>query len=117
MTDNTTIPTDEQANAMRDQLARYERQKAYEAAMARNELYRALLPIVNSDEFVSLYQQIADIRDNGPKDDMFFGIGLEAIYNGMANLGIQCANWQEPVDPNAPVVTPTPAAEGKTDGE
>jgi hypothetical protein len=112
----TNIPTDEQANAMREQLSRYERQKAYEAAMARNALYLALKPLVESDDFIALHQQITDLRDNGPKDDMFFGIGLEAIYNGMTNLDIQCANWQEPVDPNAPVVTPTPAVEGTNDG-
>lgn len=116
MAQETNIPTDEQANAMREQLARYERQKAYEAAMARNALYLALKPLVESDEFIALHQQITDIRDNGPKDDMFFGIGLEAIYNGMTNLGIQCANWQEPVDPNAPVVTPTPGSEGTNNG-
>jgi hypothetical protein len=116
MTDTTSIPTDEQANAMREQLARYERQKAYDAAMARNALYLALKPLVESDEFIAVHQAVAAIQENGPKDDMFFGIGLSAVYNGMTNLGIQCANWQEPVDPNAPVVTPTPAAEGTDNG-
>lgn len=116
MAQETNIPTDEQADAMREQLARYERQKAYEAAMSRNALYLAIKPLVESEEFIALHQQITSIRDNGPKDDMFFGIGLEAIYNGMTNLGIQCANWQEPVDPNAPVVTPTPATEGTDNG-
>ena len=116
MTD-TTIPTDAQANAMREQLARYERQKAYEAALTRDALFQVLEPVVNSAEFVAIHAQIKDIYENGPKDDQFFGIGLSAIYNGMTNLGIQCANWQTPVDPSAPVVTPTPTTEGGTNGE
>lgn len=117
MTDTTTI-TDEQAQAMRDQLALYERRKAYQAAQARDALYQVLKPIVESEEFIALHQQMADINANGPHDDNFFGIGVSAVYNGMTNLGIQCANWTTPVDPDAPVATPTtPVVEGSTSGE
>ncbi|WP_242152602.1 hypothetical protein [Sphingomonas sp. BAUL-RG-20F-R05-02] len=99
----TETITDDQAAALREQLALYERQKAYQAALARNALCLVLKPIVESEEFIDLHQKISDIRDNGPKDDMFFGIPLDAIFNGMTGLGIQVANWTAPVDPNAPV--------------
>lgn len=116
MTDNTSIPSDEQAQAMRQALARYEQQKAYEAALKRQALYEQIAPIVNCEEFIHVFEQIKTVRENGPTDDMFFGIGVDAIYNGMLNLGIQCANWQAPVDPNAPVA-PAPNPEGTSDGE
>jgi hypothetical protein len=116
MTDTTSIPTAEEAAAMRMSLARFDQNEAYRFAMERHALYLALKPLVESDEFIAVHQAIAAIQENGPKDDMFFGIGLSAVYSGMTNLGIQCANWQEPVDPNAPVVTPTPAAEGTDNG-
>ncbi|KTF70688.1 hypothetical protein ACNFJ7_02265 [Sphingomonas sp. HT-1] len=102
-----TVITDEQAAVMREQLAAYERQKAYEAALARHQLYLALLPLVNSDHFIAIHQQLSAIRSDGPKNDSFFGVSLEAIYQGMTSMGVQVANWVEPVAP-----TPaTPEAE------
>lgn len=108
--------TDQQAQEMREALARYERQKAYEAALLRHAVYLAIKSLVESDEFISVHQQIVELRANGPTDDMFFGLGMDAIYNGMTNLGTQVANWQAPVDPNAPVA-PAPTPEGTGDGE
>lgn len=101
------IITDAEAAQMREQLAAYERQKAYEVALERHQLYLALRLIVDSDEFISLRQQLTQLRATGAQDDGLFGIGLEAMYQGMASLGIQVANWVEPVAP-----TPaTPEAE------
>lgn len=117
MTDTTTI-TDEQAQAMRDQLALYERRKAYQAALLRDAVFEALLPIVNSDAFQSVHQQITALRETGPKDDAFFGIGIDAVFHGMTSLGRQVASWTTPVDPDAPVTpAPTPTTEGTGNGE
>lgn len=99
----TNIITSEQAQEMRKALAAYEQNEAYKIALKRHELFALLQPIVDSDDFISIHEQVSELRNNGPKDDMFFGIGLEAIYNGMTNLGIQVANWTTPVDPSAPV--------------
>jgi len=109
------IITDEQAATMREQLAAYERQKAYEASLARHQLYLAVKPIVESDAFIDVHQQLAEIRANGPKDDSFFGIGIEAIYQGMTGLGINVVQWVEPIDPAqgtaaASVANPDPGA-------
>ncbi|WP_313534407.1 hypothetical protein [Sphingomonas sp.] len=104
-----TIITDEQAADMRAKLAAYERQKAYEAAQARHQLYLAVKPIVESDAFISIHQQLAELRANGPKDDSFFGIGVEAIYQGMTGLGINVAQWIAPMPPSS---AEPPAAEG-----
>ncbi len=101
MTEQTQI-TDEQAQEMRTRLAHYERQKAYEAALQRHEVYLAIKPLVESDAFIDVHEQITAIRNDGPKDDSFFGIAIEAIYNGMTGLGLQVANWTAPVDPDAP---------------
>lgn len=121
MTDNTLPLTPELEQEYREALAKQEQMRAYQAALLRHAVYLAIEPIVNSEEFISLHQQISAVRDIGPKDDMFFGIGLDAIYNGMTNLGIQVANWTAPIDPNAPaqVVDPLPtppAPEGDTNG-
>lgn len=72
------IITDEQAAAMREQLAAYERQKAYEASLARHQVYLAVKPIVESDAYIGIHQQLSELRANGPKDDSFFGISIEA---------------------------------------
>ena len=101
MTEQTQI-TDEQAQEMRTRLAHYERQKAYETALQRHEVYLAIKPLVESDAFIDLHEQIAAIRNDGPRDDSFFGIAIEAIYNGMTGLGLQVANWTAPADPDAP---------------
>lgn len=87
---------------MPTRLAHYERQKAYEAALQRHKVYLAIKPLVESDAFIDLHEQIAAIRNDGPRDDSFFGIAIEAIYNGMTGLGLQVANWTAPVDPDAP---------------
>ncbi|WP_084581793.1 hypothetical protein [Sphingomonas azotifigens] len=102
------IITDEQAAEMRLQLAAFDRQKAYDAALARHQVYLAIKPIVDSDAFIAIHQQLADFRANGPKDDSYFGIGIEAVYQGMTGLGINVAQWVEPTPP----VTLQPAAEG-----
>ena len=121
MSDNTI--TDEQAQAMRDQLAAYEQQKAFEAAERRHQVYLAIKPLVESEEFILVHEQITALRENGPKDDSFFGIGLDAVYHGMTGLGVNVANWQAPVSPNTPVPLPPapvpvpPAPEGDVDGE
>lgn len=113
---NTLPLTPEQEQEYREALAKQEQMRAYQAALIRHQLYLVLAPIVQSDEFVDLHQQITALRDTGPKDDAFFGIGVDAIYHGMTNLGIQVANWQTPIDPNAPLPTP-PAPEGNGNGE
>ena len=113
---NTLPLTPELEQEYREALAKQEQMRAYQAALIRHQLYLALKPIVDSDEFISIHQQITALRDTGPKDDMFFGIGLDAVYNGMTNLGIQVANWTAPIDPNASTPTP-PAPEGEDDGE
>mgnify|MGYP005984153955 CR=1 FL=1 len=98
----TPIINDEQAAEMREQLAAYERRKAYEAALARHQVYLAIKPLVDSQAFISIHQQIDQFRAEGPKDDSYFGVGIEAIYQGMTALGIQVANWTEPTEPAAP---------------
>ncbi|NLS28149.1 hypothetical protein S2M10_31580 [Sphingomonas sp. S2M10] len=98
------IITDEQAAEMREQLAVYEREKAYQAALARHQVYLAVKPLVESEAFIGIHQQLADIRANGPKDDSFFGIGIEAVFQGMTGLGINVANWVEPVAPTSTTV-------------
>ncbi len=103
-----TIITDEQAAELRQQLAAYEQQKAYEAALARQAVYLAVKPIVESDAFIAIHQQLSELRANGPKDDSFFGIGIEAVYQGMTGLGINVATWVEPVAPT----TAQPPAQG-----
>lgn len=105
------IITDAQAAEMREQLAAYERQKAYEAALARHEVYLGIKPLVDSEAFISIHQQIEDFRANGPKDDSYFGVAIEAIYQGMTALGIQIANWTEPTAPAAPTAPNAGAAE------
>lgn len=113
---NTLPLTPEQEQEYREALAKQEQMRAYQAALLRHQLYLALKPIVDSDEFIDLHEKITALRNTGPKDDAFFGIGVDAVYNGMTNLGIQCANWTAPVDPNATTPTP-PAPEGDTNGE
>jgi hypothetical protein len=102
------IITDEQAAQMREQLATWERQKAYQAALARHQLYLAVKPIVESEAFIDIHQQLTELRANGPKDDSFFGIGIEAVYQGMTGLGINVAQW---VDPTAPTDAQPPAGD------
>lgn len=102
--------TDEQATEMRQQLAAYEAQKAYEAQLARHKVYLAAKPIVESDAFVAIHQQLADLRANGPKDDSFFGIAIEAIYQGMTGLGINVATWVGPIAPERASTPPDVAA-------
>lgn len=108
MTTETPILTDAEANEVRQQLYRYENQKAYEAALKRHDAYLAVEPIVSSPEFETLRAMVLALRETGPKDDGYFGIGIEAVHNGMTNLGIQVANWKPPVDPNATVEAPAP---------
>ncbi len=122
MTDTTLPLTPELEQEYREALAKQEQMRAYQAAVLRHQVYLAIAPLVNSAEFIAVHKQITALRETGPKDDMFFGIGLDAIYNGMTNLGTQVANWTAPVDPNAPIApapkpVATPATEGNTDGE
>jgi hypothetical protein len=117
MSDTTPI-TAEQAQAMRQQLALYERREAYKSAMLSNAIYAAIKPIVDSPEFIALHEQLVAIRASKPENEHYFGLGLDAICNGMLSLGTSCANWSTPVDPDAPLApAPTPSTEGNTDGE
>lgn len=116
MSDNTPI-TDEQYQQALAVVATMERQKQEEIARRRQAVYELVKPIVESDAFISIHEQVSILRDTGPKDDYFFSLSLDAIYNGMTNLGINVTNWVPPVTGPAPVVTPTPAPEGDGDAE
>lgn len=99
-----TLPlTPEQEQEYREALARQEQMRSYQAALARHQVYLVIKPLIDSEEFISVHQKIAEFRNTGPKDDAFFGMGVETIYSGMTNLGIQVANWTAPIDPTAPV--------------
>lgn len=117
MTNSTTI-TDAEYEAALAVVAMKDRQRQEEIARQRQALFEAVRPLVESEEFIAVHEQVVALRNDGPKDDSFFGIQLEAVYNGMTGLGIQVANWHPIVtDPAPQPVLPAPPSEGNADGE
>ena len=97
--DKTVIYTDEQAQEARLQLARYEQQKAYEAAVRRHELFLVIKPVIESEAYMEVHQQLSQLREQGHEDDGFFSNGIDAIYHSMTGLGLTASQWSEPVAP------------------
>lgn len=115
-TDNKDLISDAEEQVMREAIALKERYRVYQSDLVKDQVYRAIKPLIESDEFMALHQQIADLWNNGPRDDHYFSMGIESVFNGMTLMGTYAANWTTPIDPTAPPA-PTPTAEGSTDAE
>lgn len=104
MANQTTISDAEYEQALAI-IAMKDRQRQEEIARKRQVFYDAVRPLVESAEFITVHEQIVELRNQGLNDNGFFDLQLDAAYNGMTGLGIQVANWH-PIEPQPAALPP-----------
>lgn len=123
MTDTTTTITEEQYQQAKLVVQQMEKQKADALAVKRDAVYAKLKPVVESDEFALVHQQLVQAMA-GNEDEQVLGLHANALIsimpnlvNNMNNVAVLIANAEQAAQVAAAAqAASTPATEGSANG-